>query len=80
MKPLSERIAAMEAQAAKPAGSVHSRFIPREEIDGVAAWHFAAVDGSEPRPALRTEADAAMLPFALPDEFGPAQQDGADQP
>ena len=59
MKPLSERIAAMEAQAAKPAGSVHSRFIPREEIDGVAAWHFAAVDGSEPRPAVRTDADAA---------------------
>ena len=25
----------------------HSRFIPREEIDGVAAWHFSAVDGSE---------------------------------
>jgi flagellar assembly protein FliH len=24
----------------------HSRFIPREEIDGVAAWHFSAVDGS----------------------------------
>jgi flagellar assembly protein FliH len=25
----------------------HSRFIPREEIDGVAAWHFSAVDGSD---------------------------------
>ena len=25
----------------------HSRFIPREEIEGVAAWHFSAVDGSE---------------------------------
>ncbi|MFY2995737.1 cbb3-type cytochrome oxidase subunit 3 [Achromobacter sp. KK8] len=24
--------------------------------------------------------ESAMLPFALPDEFGPAQQDGADQP
>ncbi len=31
--------------AAKP--NPHSRFIPREEIDGVAAWHFSAVDGSE---------------------------------
>ena len=47
----------MNKPANKP--SPHSRFIPREEIDGVAAWHFAAVDGSEPRPALRTEADAA---------------------
>ncbi len=25
----------------------HARFIPREEIQGVAAWHFGAVDGSE---------------------------------
>jgi flagellar biosynthesis/type III secretory pathway protein FliH len=25
----------------------HSRFIPREEIDGVAAWHFSAMDGSD---------------------------------
>ncbi|MGE0100468.1 MAG: FliH/SctL family protein [Hydrogenophaga sp.] len=31
--------------ATKP--NPHSRFIPREEIDGVAAWHFSAVDGSE---------------------------------
>jgi len=31
--------------ASKP--NPHSRFIPREEIDGVAAWHFSAVDGSE---------------------------------
>jgi flagellar assembly protein FliH len=28
----------------------HSRFIPREEIDGVAAWHFSAVDGSDEIP------------------------------
>ena len=27
--------------------SIHSRFIPREEIEGIAAWHFSAVDGSE---------------------------------
>lgn len=25
----------------------HSRFIPREEIDGVAAWHFSAMDGGD---------------------------------
>lgn len=30
-----------------PKSSPHSRFIPREEIEGVAAWHFSAVDGSE---------------------------------
>lgn len=28
----------------------HSRFIPREEIDGVAAWHFSAMDGSDDLP------------------------------
>jgi flagellar assembly protein FliH len=28
----------------------HSRFIPREEIDGVAAWHFSAMDGSDDSP------------------------------
>ena len=31
--------------ASKP--NPHSRFIPREEIEGVAVWHFSAVDGSE---------------------------------
>ena len=31
--------------ASKP--NPHSRFIPREEIEGVAAWHFSAVDGSD---------------------------------
>lgn len=35
----------------KPSSKVnpHSRFIPREEIDGVAAWHFSAMDGSDDR-------------------------------
>jgi flagellar assembly protein FliH len=28
----------------------YSRFIPREEIDGVAAWHFSAMDGSDDMP------------------------------
>jgi len=28
----------------------HSRFIPREEIEGIAAWHFSAVDGSDDTP------------------------------
>ena len=31
--------------ASKP--NPHSRFIPREEIEGVAAWHFSAMDGSD---------------------------------
>ena len=31
--------------------SPHSRFIPREEIDDVAAWHFSAIGGvTEPAP------------------------------
>ena len=45
----------------RPKSDPYSRFIPREEIDGVAAWQFAAVDGSDQRPVLATEpgADAA---------------------
>ena len=37
----------------------HSRFVPREEIDGVSAWHFSAVDGSEDHVALSSDSDAA---------------------
>ena len=33
-----------------PKSNPHSRFIPREEIDAVSAWHFSAVDGSDERP------------------------------
>ena len=39
--------------SSKPAAksSPHSRFIPREEIDDVAAWHFSAIGGvTEPAP------------------------------
>lgn len=36
----------------RPKNDPYSRFIPREEIDGVAAWQFAAVDGSDQRPAV----------------------------
>lgn len=30
--------------------SAHTRFIPREEIDGVSAWHFSSIDGSDTLP------------------------------
>jgi flagellar assembly protein FliH len=43
----------------RPKSDPYSRFIPREEIDGVAAWQFAAVDGSDQRPVLATEPGAA---------------------
>lgn len=33
-----------------PKTSAFSRFIPREEIDAVSAWRFAAVDGSDELP------------------------------
>jgi flagellar assembly protein FliH len=44
----------------KPSSKVnpHSRFIPREEIDGVAAWHFSAVDGSDATPMGAMGSDA----------------------
>ncbi len=41
--------------------NTHSRFVPREEIDGVSAWRFTAVDGSEdllPLDAAENEASA----------------------
>ena len=43
----------------------HSRFIPREEIQGVAAWKFSAVDGSEEVPAA---ADLGEEPDAVTTE------------
>ncbi|MBL0943289.1 MAG: flagellar assembly protein FliH [Hydrogenophaga sp.] len=33
----------------------YARFIPREEIDGVAAWQFSAVDGSDQRAPAPAE-------------------------
>lgn len=38
--------------------STHTRFIPREEIDGVSAWHFSSMDGSDALPvAAAVEAE-----------------------
>ena len=39
--------------------TAHSRFVPREEIDGVSAWQFSAMDGEDDQPpeALAPEAD-----------------------
>lgn len=37
----------------------HTRFIPREEIDGCSAWRFSAMDGSEDAPAV-TQASASV--------------------
>ena len=39
--------------------SAHTRFIPREEIDGCSAWRFSAMDGSEDAPAV-TQASAPV--------------------
>ena len=39
--------------------STHTRFIPREEIDGVSAWHFSSMDGSDTLPvAAAVEAES----------------------
>ena len=42
-----------------PKSNPHSRFIPREEIDEVAAWHFSAIGGSEEPAPSNEEVDAA---------------------
>ncbi|HEX5738185.1 MAG TPA: flagellar assembly protein FliH [Hydrogenophaga sp.] len=39
----------------------HSRFVPREEIDGVSAWQFSAVDGSDELTALGRDSESAPL-------------------
>lgn len=41
----------MGSSKPQPKSHPHSRFIPREEIDDVAAWHFSAIGGAtEPAP------------------------------
>lgn len=44
--------------------SPFSRFIPREEIDAVSAWHFSSVDGSDQAPP-QEEAEAEPEPNLL---------------
>ena len=41
--------------------SAHTRFIPREEIDGCSAWRFSAMDGSEDAPAVVTETSEPVI-------------------
>nr|WP_272909309.1 CcoQ/FixQ family Cbb3-type cytochrome c oxidase assembly chaperone [Achromobacter pulmonis] len=44
------------------------------------ATFFGIVWWACSRGRQRANGESAMLPFALPDEFGPAQQDGANRP
>ena len=48
---------------APPKSNNFSRFIPREEIDAVSAWHFSAVDGSDvvPDPEPEVEPEPNLL-------------------
>ena len=53
------------ASSNKPAAksSLHSRFIPREEIDAVASWQFSAIGGvTEPAPLLEVPAPPPPAP------------------
>ena len=43
--------------------SAHTRFIPREEIDGVSAWHFSSMDGGDALPVA-----AAVVAETEPDK------------
>lgn len=54
----------MTASSKNPAktGNTYSRFIPREEIDAVASWQFAAVDGSETLPPLPVDPEPEPAP------------------
>jgi flagellar assembly protein FliH len=58
----------------------HSRFVPREEIDGVSAWHFGAVDGSEELVPLGHDSEApAMDEAALKNAAEQAYAEGYSQ-
>ena len=65
----------MNKIANKP--SPHSRFIPREEIDGVAAWRFSAMDGSDDQaPPVEGEAEATVDTAALDEARQQAYAEG----
>jgi len=61
----------MASSKPAPKSNPHSRFIPREEISEVSAWHFSAVDGSDQQPEPVTaiedqsEPDNTVLEQAL---------------
>ena len=48
-------------------------------VTAISMATFSASSGGPARAAARAPTESAMLPFALPDEFGPAQQDGANR-
>lgn len=61
-------------------GNPHSRFIPREEIEGVAAWHFSAVDGSETHThAAETEKSEGVASELLKEARQQAYADGFER-
>lgn len=67
----------------RPKNDPYSRFIPREEIDGVAAWQFAAVDGSDQRAVAPASRDAETPPEqrlleAREEAFAEGYQQGHD--
>jgi len=53
----------MTASSKQPAkSSLHSRFIPREEIDAVAAWSFSSMDAGQTAPAPLAEPEPEPQP------------------
>ena len=53
----------MTASSKPPAkSSLHSRFIPREEIDAVAAWSFSSMDAGQTAPAPLAEPEPEPQP------------------
>ncbi|HEY9094569.1 MAG TPA: FliH/SctL family protein [Hydrogenophaga sp.] len=59
----------------------HSRFVPREEIDGVSAWKFSSMDGSEEEAPAETPAPEAdpMDHVAVQEALDAAYQQGYAQ-
>ena len=59
----------------------HSRFVPSEEIDGVSAWKFSSMDGSEEEAPAETPAPEAdpMDHVAVQEALDAAYQQGYAQ-
>lgn len=62
-------------------GSIHSRFVPSEEIDAVARWQFSAVMGEalEVQRAGATGVDSATQLLLLEQAREVARQEGRDE-
>jgi flagellar assembly protein FliH len=71
----------LEAVVKKPSskGSIHSRFVPSEEIEAVAHWQFGAVSNAALQGQRGAAADSASLLLRIEQTREAALQQGRDE-